>query len=46
MKHYKSKNSGRRKMGGKESRKNFSSTAQYVHPLNIHRDPMRGGFRL
>lgn len=36
----------RHKIPGKKSRKLFSTTAQYVHPLNIHASPMRGGFRL
>jgi len=36
----------RYKMSKKGSRKLFSSTAQYVHPLNVHRSPMRGGFRI
>ena len=26
--------------------KTFSTTAQWIHPLNIHRSPMRGGFRI
>lgn len=34
------------KMTRKGSRKLFSRTAQYIHPKNIHRQPMRGGFRL
>ncbi|QXP08094.1 MAG: hypothetical protein [Arizlama microvirus] len=38
--------SNRRKMSKKKSRKLFSSTAQYVHPVNVHATPMRGGFRL
>ena len=25
---------------------NFSSVAMYVHPLNAHKEPFRGGFRL
>lgn len=36
----------RRKMSPKESKSLFSKTAQYVHPKNVHSDPMRGGFRL
>lgn len=36
----------RKKMSRKSSRKNFSKTAQYIHPLNAHSQPMRGGFRL
>jgi len=36
----------RKKMSKKASRKSFSKTAQYIHPKNVHRDPMRGGFRL
>lgn len=36
----------RRKMGRRESRKNFSSVAMYVHPMNAHKEPFRGGFRL
>lgn len=36
----------RRKLSKKGSRKLFSGTAQYVHPLNVHRMPMRGGFRI
>nr|WAE43873.1 MAG: DNA binding protein [Microviridae sp.] len=36
----------RKRMSKKSSRKNFSKTAQYIHPKNIHRTPMRGGFRI
>lgn len=36
----------RKRMGRKASRKLFSRTAQYIHPKNVHRAPMRGGFRL
>jgi len=36
----------RHKMSRRGSRKLFSRTAQWVHPLNIHRAPMRGGFRI
>lgn len=36
----------RRKMSRKGSKKYFSKTAQYVHPKNVHRKPMRGGIRL
>lgn len=37
---------GRRKMSKKKSRKLFSKTAAWVHPMNAHSAPMRGGFRL
>lgn len=36
----------RKKMGRKESRRNFSSVAMYVHPMNVHAMPFRSGFRL
>lgn len=36
----------RKKMGRKQSRRLFSHTAQWVHPMNVHRQPMRGGFRI
>lgn len=36
----------RSKMSKRHSKKLFSRTAQYIHPKNIHRQPMRGGFRL
>lgn len=36
----------RRRMSRRSSRKSFSRTAQYIHPKNIHRTPMRGGFRI
>lgn len=37
---------GRHKMSKRHSRKLFTKTAQWIHPLNIHNAPMRGGFRL
>lgn len=41
---------GHRKKGHKmsrgKSRKMFSGTAQWIHPMNVHSEPMRGGFRL
>lgn len=36
----------RSRMNRKKSKKLFSKTAQYVHPKNVHRAPMRGGIRL
>jgi hypothetical protein len=36
----------RRKMSRRSSKKNFARGAQYVHAKNVHRVPMRGGFRL
>lgn len=36
----------RSKMSKRHSRKLFSKTAAYIHPLNMHRHPMRGGFRI
>lgn len=36
----------RKKLGNKSSRKMFSRVAQYIHPMNVHSDSMRGGFRL
>lgn len=36
----------RRKLSKRASKKLFSKTAQYVHAKNVHRKPMRGGFRL
>jgi len=38
--------SKRHKLSKKSSKKLFSKTAQYIHPKNIHGQPMRGGFRL
>lgn len=41
---------GHRKKGHKMSRRKsqrvFSGTAQWIHPMNAHNEPMRGGFRL
>ena len=37
---------GRHKVSKRHSRKLFSTTAQYIHPRNVHKAPMRGGFRL
>lgn len=34
------------KMSKHHSRRHFSRVAQWVHPVNIHSAPMRGGFRL
>lgn len=36
----------RRKMSRSGSRRYFSATASRMHPLNAHRIPMRGGFRI
>lgn len=36
----------RHRMKKKASRKLFRRTAQYVHPKNVHAQPMRGGIRL
>lgn len=36
----------RSKISSRRSKKLFSRTAQYVHPKNIHKAPMRGGFRI
>lgn len=36
----------RKKMSRGGSRRNFSRVAQYIHPMNIHREALRGGFRL
>jgi hypothetical protein len=33
-------------LGRGHSRKMFSGVAQWIHPVNAHREPMRGGFRL
>lgn len=41
-----SKFRGRKKLSKSHSKKLFSHTAQYIHPRNVHRAPMRGGFRL
>lgn len=38
--------SKRHKMSRRGSRKLFARTAQYVHPKNVYRAPMRGGFRI
>jgi hypothetical protein len=34
------------KMSKRHSRKHFTHAAQWVHPVNVHSAPMRGGFRL
>jgi hypothetical protein len=36
----------RGRMSRRKSKKLFSRTAQYIHPKNVHRSPMRGGFRI
>lgn len=36
----------RKKMSRHASRSQFSRVAMYVHPMNAHREPFRGGFRL
>lgn len=36
----------RKKLSRKKSRRLFSGTAQYMHAVNAHTMPMRGGFRL
>nr|QJB19601.1 MAG: hypothetical protein [Microvirus sp.] len=36
----------RSKMSRKKSKRLFTKTAQYVHPRNVHSQPMRGGIRL
>ena len=36
----------RKKLSRGKSRRLFSKTANYIHPKNAHRTPMRGGFRL
>jgi hypothetical protein len=36
----------RKKMSRSHSRRNFSRVAMYVHPMNAHKEPYRGGFRL
>lgn len=36
----------RHKMSRRHSRHHFSHTAQYIHPMNVHSESMRGGFRL
>lgn len=36
----------RQKMSKSHSSYVFSQTARYIHPLNMHRHPMRGGFRI
>lgn len=36
----------RHKMSRHHSAHHFSRVAQWIHPVNVHRDPMRGGFRL
>lgn len=42
---YGHKSKGHR-MSRRHSTRLFSNVAQHVHPVNIHRVPMRGGFRL
>ena len=36
----------RSRMGGRKSRRLFTSTASLTHALNVHRHPFRGSFRL
>lgn len=36
----------RKRMTRNKSRKLFSKTAQWIHPKNVSRHPMRGGYRL
>lgn len=35
-----------KKISRGKSKKMFSGTAQWIHPMNAHSQPMRGGFRL
>jgi hypothetical protein len=44
--HHRRHHKRRVKLSKRSSRRLFSRTAQYVHPRNIHRSPMRGGFRI
>jgi len=37
---------GRKSMSPKKGARQFKRVAQYVHPLNVHNAPMRGGFRI
>lgn len=34
------------KMSRRHSSRHFSRVAQSIHALNVHNEPMRGGFRL
>lgn len=36
----------RHKLSHGKSKRMFSGVAQWVHPVNVHATPMRGGFRL
>lgn len=36
----------RHKMSRGKSQRMFSGVAQWIHPVNVHSYPMRGGFRL
>lgn len=36
----------RQRMSKKASKRLFTRTAQYIHPKNVHRISMRGGFRI
>ena len=36
----------RKKLSKRGSRKLFSATARRIHAKNLHRHPMRGGFRI
>lgn len=36
----------RSRISKRKSKKLFSRTAQYIHPKNVHKMPMRGGFRI
>lgn len=35
-----------KRMGAGRSKRIFSGVAQWIHPMNAHSEPMRGGFRL
>lgn len=33
-------------LSSSHSKRMFSGVAQWIHPMNAHKEPMRGGFRL
>lgn len=34
------------RLSGRGSKRMFSRVAQWIHPMNVHQMPMRGGFRI
>lgn len=42
---YGHRSKGHRMKSGR-SKRMFSAVGQWIHPMNVHNAPMRGGFRL